>query len=137
MITQERIDEPKLLGRNGWWLAAMASVALAVVLASALSPDMVTGSNHEHLPIAAFVDWLWGAVAIGYLSFVRGARAEPALAISVAVLWLAVAATAILAPVFVTGTDPTSIPLAAMLSPIAGAVATGFLALHFASDRSS
>jgi hypothetical protein len=96
---------------------------------------MVTGSAHEHLPLAAFTDWIWGAVAIAYLAFVRGERADATLAISVSLLWLAVAITSIAAPVFVTGTDPTTIPLAALIAPTVGAIVTGFLALHAAARR--
>jgi hypothetical protein len=118
-----------------WWLVSVGSVVVAVLLASLFSPDMVTGSAQEHLPLAGFTDWLWGAVAIGYLSFVRKDKADMSLGISVGLLWLAVAATSIFAPEFVTGSDPTHIPLAAMLAPVVGTIVTGFLALHATTRR--
>ena len=102
------------------WLGAVASVVLAVVLCSLFAPDMVTGSNQEHLPMAAFTDWLWGAVAIGYLSFVRGGRSDLTFGLSVGMLWGAVTLTSIFAPEFVTGTDPTTIPIAALLPRSSG-----------------
>lgn len=113
-----------------WWLAAAAAVAVAVALASIFSPDMVTGSQQEHVPIAGLVDWMWGAVALGYLSFLRHGTCDPTVSVSIIVLWLAVAATSIFAPELVTGTDPTRIPLAAFIAPVVGAVATAFLTLH-------
>jgi hypothetical protein len=118
-----------------WWLTAVSAVVVAVLLSSLFSPDMVTGSQQEHLPMAAFTDWLWGAVAIGYLAFVRRDHADPSLGISVTVLWAAVALTSILAPEFVTGSDPTTIPLASLIAPVIGTIVTGFLALHSATRR--
>jgi len=44
-------------------------------------------------------------------------------------LWLAVATISIFAPTMVTGSDPTSIPIAAILAPIAGTLATAFACL--------
>ena len=118
-----------------WWLIAVGAVVLTTTAASIYSPDMVTGSNQEHLPLAAFTDWIWGAVAVAYLAFVRDERADATFAISVSLLWLAVAITSIAAPAFVTGTDPTTIPLAALISPTVGAIVTGFLALHATARR--
>lgn len=136
MITNETVDRTRTLHRGRyWWVISVSSVLLAVLFASVFSPDMVTGSAQEHLPMAGFVDWIWAAVAIGYLSFVRRDRADMTLGITVAVLWLAVAVTSIAAPVMVTGTDPTQIPLAALLAPVLGTIVTGFLALH-ATSRS-
>ena len=133
MITVEATRESTTTGY--WWVIAVGSVVLSVLLASLWAPDMVTGSNQEHLPLVAFIDWIWGAVAIGYLAFVRTERADMGLAVSVALLWLAVAATSIFAPELVTGTDPTRIPIAALVAPIVGTVVTGFLALHASMRR--
>ncbi len=112
-----------------WWLTATVSVAIAVLLASIFSPDLVTGSEQEQLPLAAMLHWIWGSIAIGYLAAAGPGRSDPTLAISVAVLWLAVAATSIFAPSLVTGSDPTSVPIAALVAPVVGAITTGFLSL--------
>lgn len=132
MLTQER-PEAITVARSGfeyWWLVAVGSVVLAVLAASLYAPDLVTGSAHEHIPIAAMVDWFWGALAIGYLSFVRRDRADASFGLSVAGLWLAVAAASIWVPEFVTGSDPSSIPLAVFIAPAVGTMVTGFLSLH-------
>ena len=118
-----------------WWLVAVGSVLLGVLFASLFSPDMVTGSNQEHLPLAGMIDWFWGLTAIGYLAFVRGGRSDAAFGLSVAVLWLAVAVASIAAPEIVTGTDPTRIPIAVLIAPVVGCLATGFLALSAMRKR--
>ena len=46
-----------------------------------------------------------------------------------AAIWLAVTLLSIYAPAYVTGSDPTTIPTATILSPIIGMVATGFVAV--------
>jgi hypothetical protein len=55
--------------------------------------------------------------------------------IAVASIWVVVALAGIFAPELVTGTDPTRIPLAALVAPIAGLVATGFVALHLTTSH--
>jgi hypothetical protein len=46
------------------------------------------------------------------------------LAVSVAIIWAAVAFISATAPVFVTGTDPTRIPMGALGIPIVGTFLT-------------
>src|SRR5829696_6063793 len=48
-----------------WTMAGIAGVWVAVTLISLLSPDMVTGSEQQRLPVAAFGAWFWGLVATG------------------------------------------------------------------------
>lgn len=118
------------LPSDRWWLAAVGSVIIAVGFASIFSPDLVTGSQQDRLPVAAITDWLWGAAAVGYLAFVPRDRVSAVHGAAVALLWLSVAATSIAAPEFVTGSDPTRLPLAALIAPVVGTVVTGFLCLH-------
>jgi hypothetical protein len=118
-----------------WWFVAVGSVLLAVLFASLFSPDLVTGSNQEHLPLAGMMDWFWGLIAVAYLAFVRTGRADATFGLSVAVLWLAVAVTSIASPAMVTGTDPTTIPIAVLIAPIVGCLATGFLTLNILRRR--
>lgn len=120
--TRTRVDR--------WWLAAIGSVLVAVLLASIYSPDLVTGTQQEHLALPAVIDWMWAGVAIGYLASVGPARADATLAVATALLWFSVAAASIFAPEFVTGTDPTRIPIVALIAPVIGTVMTGFLCLH-------
>jgi hypothetical protein len=135
MITRESVETPARPRLDVWWLGAVGAVVVAVLVASMYSPDMIAGSNQEHLPIAAFTDWIWGSVAIGYLAFVRRDRADATLGISVGLLWLAIAIASIAAPELVAGTDPTRIPIAALIAPIVGTIVTGFLALNATSRR--
>jgi hypothetical protein len=138
MLAETRSDPsivPSTERLDLWWLIAVSSVVLSVLLAGIFSPDMVTGSNQEHLPMAGMLDWFWGLVAIGYLAFARRVRVDAAFGISVAILWLAVALTSIAAPVMVTGSDPTQIPIAVFIAPVVGCLATGFITLSAVRRR--
>ena len=115
-----------------WSAAGIAGIWVAVVLISTLAPDMVTGSEQEHMPIAAATSWLWGLIStIGFLwamSKLRGrASRRPiwiGLATATLVLWLAATILSITLPVVETGTDPTRLPIGAMVAPPAAAVLT-------------
>jgi len=122
-----------------YWLSglAVAAIWICVALASVLAPDMVTGSQHDHLAVAALGDWLWGAIATGSVAVatVQGLRAGLTgrapwvmLALGVAAAWLAALLVSVLVPVMITGTDPTELPLAAMGAPVAAMVVTTQLA---------
>jgi hypothetical protein len=52
--------------------------------------------------------------------------------ISIAAIWLAIALASIYGPVLVTGTDPTRVPLTALVAPVAGTEATAFVCLYAA-----
>ncbi len=117
---------------------AVGAIWVAVLVASIYAPVMITGASHERLAIAALGDWLWGGLATGLLllaaAFTRPEQHDiwPVVAVVTAFVWFAVAVASVFAPDLVTGTDPTSIPLAAMLAPIVGAVVTAFLAVFAA-----
>ena len=119
-----------------WTAIALAGIWLSVVLASIFAPPMVTGTQHDQAPVAAFADWIWGAIATGAVlrTSMKGIRvaatsrsAWMTLGISVAVVWVGVLLVSLFTPDFVTGTDPTRLPFGAMLSPIAGSVLTGIV----------
>lgn len=121
---------------------SVAAIWLATLLFSLFTPDLVSGSQQEHLPIAGLTAWLWAAAATGYVLMatrVRDPNDDPSVwlgfELSVVVIWAVVALTGIFAPELVTGTDPTRIPLAALVTPVAGLVATGFVALHVTTSR--
>jgi hypothetical protein len=116
---------------------AVGAVWLAVVLVSVFSPDLVHGSEHEHLPIAAILTWFWGALATAFLLVPlavhrRTDETRPewwfVLAAATSAVWTAVIFVSIFAPNQVTGSDPTRVPVGAMLSPVIGMVATAFVA---------
>jgi hypothetical protein len=115
-----------------WTVAGIAGIWVAVTLISFLAPDMVSGSEQQHLPVAAFGAWLWGLAATGAFVWgmgkLRGDGARQpfwiGLAAVTAVLWLAATVLAIALPVVETGTDPTRIPVGAMVAPVAAAALT-------------
>jgi hypothetical protein len=115
-----------------WSAAGISGIWVAVVLTSILAPDMVTGSEHEHMPIAAATCWLWGLMAtIAFLwamRWLRGSASRRPMWIGLAavtlVLWLVATVLSITLPVVETGTDPTRLPIGAMVTPLAAAVLT-------------
>jgi hypothetical protein len=125
-----------------WFLGgSVAGIWLAVAAISIFAPDMVTGSEHDRLPVAALGTWFWGASATAFV-LLAVARAgpgstqagSPGLAIGVLGIWLAVALASIFVPEMVTGSDPTRIPMAALIAPVAGAIGTGFLSVFVAGS---
>ena len=113
----------------------VGAIWLAVLAISLLAPDMVSGSEQQHMPVAAFGTWLWGIVGTGplwarWLRFgvrSRGRHLHQPLALGVAGIWAVAAAVSVFGPVVETGSDPTRLPLAAMIAPVAATVLTGVL----------
>jgi hypothetical protein len=116
-----------------WTAAGIGGIWVAVVLISVFAPDMVTGSEQEHLPVAAFGTWFWGLVATGGYLWAMGrlrgnASRRPiwtGLAVATLAIWLIATVLSIALPVVETGSDPTQIPIGAMIGPVAAAVLTG------------
>lgn len=124
------------------WAPGLSIVAiwLATLAAGLFSPDLVTGSQQEHFPLVGVVDWLWAAVATGYVLMVG--RADPdgrtlngagSFVLGVTTVWATTAVASIFGPPLLTGTDPTQIPLVAILVPLAAMAVTGFISLHAAT----
>jgi hypothetical protein len=115
-----------------WTAAGIGGIWLAVVLISLLAPDMVSGSEQEHLPLPAFTTWLWGLAATGSFVWAAGrlrgsASRRPiwiGLAVTTLAVWLVATILSITLPVHETGTDPTRLPIAALTTPIAATVLT-------------
>lgn len=114
---------------------AVGVIWLAAAAVSVAAPDMVTGSEHEHLPLALMTVWLWAAVGTAYAVMTPRRAGRASWTVAVSVVWLVAALTAVAAPVMVTGTDPTRIPLAAVIAPPVAAVVTGLLSLHHAAHQ--
>jgi hypothetical protein len=117
---------------TGWTLASVALIWTAVVLISVLSPDMIHGSEQQRLPVAALGTWLWGFgasivvfVVMALLPGNPGARPlRMVLFGATVVIWSAATVASVLGPTIVTGSDPTTIPMAALIAPISALVAT-------------
>ena len=62
-------DDRRPASADGSWMAwtagGIAGIWVAVAAISLLAPDMVTGSEQQHMPVAAFGTWLWGLIATG------------------------------------------------------------------------
>ena len=117
---------------------AIAAIWISTVLASLWAPDLVSGSQQEHLPLVGLTAWLWGAIATGIvvLATLDGIRtpfpsraAWVALGVGVSLVWLAVLLVSVFTPVIVTGTDPTQVPLASVGAGIVGVFVTLFVCL--------
>ena len=115
-----------------WTLAGIVAIWVAVTLISLFAPDMVSGSEQQHLPVAAFGAWFWGLAATGALVWGMGrlrgnAARQPfwvGLASATIVIWGVATVLSITLPVYVTGSDPTRLPIGAMVSPVAAALLT-------------
>jgi len=136
-------------GRRTWavaTIAALSTIWIAVALISVFSPDLVSGSEQQHLPVAAIATWLWGTiatiaqVALG-AALVRRRRIDAWLVaqpVATVVVWCGAVVVSVFTPPMVTGTDPTTIPLAAIIAPIAAAAVTVIAAaLAFFADRAT
>jgi len=136
--TPDRLHHTQAVPIVAWGATAVAigSIWLAVILAGLVAPDFISGSQHEHLSLVGGLDWVWGLVATAFviLAVLQGIRLGAAnrtlwavLAIGVAAVWVFVLLVTAFAPVMVTGTDPTTIPMTAMGVPILGVFLTWFV----------
>jgi hypothetical protein len=115
-----------------WTTLGIGGIWVAVLLISLFSPDLVSGSEHEHLPVAAITAWFWGGVGTLVLLLAMGRlRGRPnwrpiwvGLSVATLVIWSAATILAITLPVIETGTDPTRVPVAAIVAPVAAAMLT-------------
>jgi hypothetical protein len=115
-----------------WTAIGTAGIWVAVVVISFFAPDMVSGSEQQHLPIAAFSTWLWGAIGTAFFIWAMGKLRGSGrwrstwIGVSIATLlvWTVATIIAITAPEFVTGTDPTRIPFGALFAPIGAVLLT-------------
>jgi hypothetical protein len=115
-----------------WTAGGIVGIWVAVAIVSVFAPDMVTGSEQQHLPVAAFGTWLWGLVATGAFVWsmgrLRGSAARRPIWIGLAaatiVIWLVATILSLALPRVETGSDPTRIPIGAMVSPMAAMVLT-------------
>jgi len=115
-----------------WTAIGIGGIWVAVLLLSLLAPDLVSGSQQDHLPVAAFTTWFWGGVGtlvfLLFMGRLRGSATSQPIWIGMSVvtvgIWAVATILGITLPVMETGTDPTRIPLAAILAPVAAAVLT-------------
>ncbi len=112
-------------------VTAVAAIWGSSVLLAVFAPDLVTGSEQEHLPIAAITVWVWTFAATAYVGMAGRVQSDSVmLGAGTLVIWLGVLVVGLAAPVMETGTDPTRMPIAALLAPPIGALATALVALQ-------
>jgi magnesium-transporting ATPase (P-type) len=141
MTTAESNDRPLPEGRqvgtadSSWmlWTAlGIGGIWVAVLLISFFAPDLVSGSEQQHLPVAAFTTWFWGGIGtlvfLSAMGRLRGSAVWRPTWIGLSVvtlgLWAVATILAITLPEFKTGSDPTQIPFAALFAPVAAAMLT-------------
>ena len=113
-----------------WTLLGLVAIWLGVVATSLVAPDLVSGSEQEHLPLAAFLTWIWGLLAtVGYLWGMSRLRGDPehrgiwiGLTVAVTIIWAVAVVLSAVLPVWETGSDPTSLPIWALIAPLAAAL---------------
>jgi hypothetical protein len=113
-------------------LIGIAAIWVGVLAISVAAPDLVSGSEHEHLPLAAITTWIWGLIAtVGLLwgmSKLRGNVARKRLWIGLvtaaAVIWGVALVLSVALPVWETGSDPTERPIRAIVVPRAASMLT-------------
>jgi hypothetical protein len=115
-----------------WTVVGVVVIWVAVALISLFAPDMVTGSEQEHLPVAAFATWISGVVGTGAFFWMMGklrgtVTRRPVwigLSVTTVAIWTAATILSIVLPVVETGSDPTRLPVGAMVAPVAAAMLT-------------
>lgn len=123
--------------RFGFVAVSVAAIWFTVVLASILAPALVSGSKHEEIPLVAMTDWVWGLCATGFVLLAGVSRVHHrehwiGATVAIVVVWVAVGVLSIYGPELVTGSDPTRVPLTALLAPIAGVIGSGYVAIFAA-----
>lgn len=127
-----------MFSKNEWLVGTIGFIWVAVILTSLFSPDLVFGSDQTHMKIPALVNWLWGGLATAFVlrSTLFNPRIDMAydgsdafvwIGAAVGGIWLAVIAISLFGPDAVFGSDPVRIPVAALVSPIVGAVVTRYV----------
>ena len=120
---------------------AITAIWVSVALLGIFAPDMVTGSPPDHIPIIGIFAWIGALMATKHVvAFSKRASITDrwmwiAYAIGVSAVWAAVALIGIFCPSLVTGTDPTTIPIAGLIAPFAGAAATGLVGEFLGSSK--
>jgi hypothetical protein len=115
-----------------WTAIGIGGIWVAVLLISVFAPDLVSGSQQEHLPIAAITTWFWGGIGtVAFLWAMSRLRGDSVwrstwvgLAIATLAVWGVATILALTLPVSETGSDPTRLPLAALFAPAAAAMLT-------------
>ena len=124
MVVKNEEYNKKIIATFG----SLLVIWISIIIISFLSPDMVTGSQQEHLKIVLWTSWIWGLLAsIITLRMIREKfdyKTHLYLSYAIMIIWILVVILALLAPPFVTGSDPTKIPFGSIGAPFLGFIFT-------------
>ena len=120
--------------------AVLIAIWVSAILAAIYSPDLVSGANHEHVQLAMFFVWPLAAVATGMVLLAAGVSrhgveqvgAWAVYAVVTMLAWIGAALGSIFISPMVTGSDPTTIPLAALIGPFFAVLVTAFACIYVA-----
>src|SRR4030067_2819819 len=113
-------------GRMFWMVLTLVVIWLSVLFTSLFAPDLVSGREQAHVPMAAIITWIFGLAAtrsvIKMMGRSKNSQKETDAiwkysGISISVVWVGVAFATIFGPVNVTGADPTRFPIAVIVAP--------------------
>ncbi|HET9782527.1 MAG TPA: hypothetical protein VFR33_12205 [Candidatus Dormibacteraeota bacterium] len=119
---------------------ALIAIWGAATIMAVYSPDLITGSNHEHLQLAVAFAWPLAAIATGMVLLAAGvtrratevAGAWAVYALLVLLAWGGAAVASVFGAPMVTGTDPTTIPLAVLIAPLFAVLVTAYASIYIA-----
>ena len=122
----------------------LVEIWISAVVAAVYSPDMISGANHEHLQLAMFFAFPLAAVASAMVLLAAGVSRRTTEAgpwvvyagVNV-VAWAGYAVASVFASPMVTGTDPTTIPLAAVIGPVFAVLVTAYASIYVAGAGES
>jgi hypothetical protein len=120
---------------------SVSAIWIALTAASLWAPDLISDTDRTHVPLAAFLDWIYAVIATGLvmLAFSRrtpdiGRSSWASFATLISAIWVLVAVASIASPSLVSGTDGTQVPIAALAAPLAGMLATAFASVFIAGS---
>ena len=109
-------------------MVSTSVIWVSILVSGLFSPDLISGSNQQHLPLVLWTGWLWGLFASMFsLRLFRDQFEMNVLkfqTVAISVIWVIVALTSVFAPPLVTGSGPTYLPLAALIAPFIGSILT-------------
>ncbi|OLS27554.1 MAG: hypothetical protein HeimC3_03330 [Candidatus Heimdallarchaeota archaeon LC_3] len=111
-----------------WTLISLAVIWISTIIVSLFSPDLISGSQQEHLPLVGWTAWIWALLATAIvIRMVReriNYQLHYILSVSIIAIWIGVMLVSVFASPFVTGSDPTSLPIASIGAPLIGSLFT-------------
>lgn len=124
---------------------SLIAIWVAATFAAIYAPDMITGSNHEHMQLAMFLVWPLAAIATAMVLLAAGvsrrgvesAGAWGVYAVLIALAWVGSAVASVFVSPMVTGTDPTTIPIATIVAPIFAVLVTAYGSIYVAGAGSA